>query len=96
MVPVQLVAKGLSFDVGHHVKEERVRLAGIEQWEDVRMTEVGGRLDLGQEAFGSDHGGQLRLQNLQRDLALVLEVVGQVDRGHATLTKLTLDGVAAL
>ncbi len=32
---------------------------------------------------------------LQRDLTLVLQVIGQVDRGHAALTQLTLDGVAA-
>ena len=34
-------------------------------------------------------------QGMERALALVLEVVGQVDRGHAAFTKLTLDGVAA-
>ena len=37
----------------------------------------------------------LGLQNLQTDLALVLEVVGQVDCGYTALAELTLDGVAA-
>ena len=42
-----------------------------------------------------EHGGQFGLQDLEGDLTFVLDVVGQVDRGHATRAKLTLDGVAA-
>ena len=34
--------------------------------------------------------------NLERNVAVVLEVVGEVDRGHPALTDLTLDAVAAL
>jgi hypothetical protein len=54
------------------------------------------RLDLGQEALGSDDGRQLGLEHLERDLTLVLHVVGQEHRGHAALTEFTLDAVAAL
>ena len=36
------------------------------------------------------------LEHLEGDLALVLEVVSQVDRSHPALTDLTLNGVAAL
>ena len=39
---------------------------------------------------------QFRLQHLERDLALVLEVIRQVDRSHPALTDLALDAVAAL
>ena len=35
------------------------------------------------------------LQDFERDLPLVLEVVGQVDSRHAALAKLAFDGVAA-
>jgi hypothetical protein len=62
---------------------------------DVGVLEVGRNLDLGQETFGTDNGGQLGLEHLQRDLALVLEVIGQVDGRHPALTQLTRDGVAA-
>ena len=58
------------------------------------MLQVGGGLDLGQEAVGADHGGQLRPQHLHRDLAVVLEVVGEVDRRHPARAELALDGVA--
>ena len=75
---------------------ERLRLARVEQREDVRVLEVGRRLDLGEEPFGTDHCGQLGLEDLQGDLAFVLQVVGQVDRGHPAFAELTLDRVAAL
>ncbi len=58
------------------------------------MLQVRRRLDLGQEALGTDDGGQLGLQDLERDLALVLEVVGQVDGGHPALAELVPDDVA--
>ncbi len=41
----------------------------------MRVSQVRRRLDLGQETLGSDHGCEFGLQDLQRDLALVLKVV---------------------
>ena len=35
-------------------------------------------------------------QDLEGDLALVLEVVRQIDRGHAALAQLSFDGVKAV
>ena len=87
--------KSLAFEVGHDVEQEAVRLAGIVERQDVRMREVGRGFDLGQETLGTDHGSEFRLQNFERHLAVVLQVVGQVDRGHAALTEFALDGVAA-
>jgi hypothetical protein len=52
-------------------------------------------LDLGEEPVGSDDGRQLRAQDLDRDLAVVLEVLRQIHRGHAALPELALDLVAA-
>jgi hypothetical protein len=62
----------------------------------VGVLEVGRRLDLGQEPLGSDDRRELGLQDLDRDLALMPEIVGQVDRGHASGAELTLDAVPAL
>ncbi len=58
------------------------------------MLQVGGDLDLGQESLGAEHRGQLRPQHLDRDLAVVLQVLGEIDRGHAALAQLPLDAVA--
>ncbi len=43
---------------------------------------------------GAQHGRQLGLQDLERDLAIVLEVLGEVHRGHAALAQFPLDAVA--
>ncbi len=58
------------------------------------MLEVGGDLDLGQEPFGAEHGGQLGAKDLHRDLAVVLEILREVHRGHAALAQLALNAVA--
>ena len=58
------------------------------------MLEVGGGLDLGEEPLGADHGGQLGPQHLDRHLAVVPEVLRQVDGGHAARAELALEAVA--
>jgi hypothetical protein len=58
------------------------------------MPEIGDGLDLVQEPLGADQGRELRPQHLDGDLAVVLEIVGQVDRGHPARTQLALDPVA--
>jgi hypothetical protein len=49
------------------------------------MLEVGGGADLLEEPVGSDDGGEVGPQHLERDLAVVPEVLGQADGGHAAL-----------
>jgi hypothetical protein len=51
-------------------------------------------LDLRQEPLGADHRGQLGAEHLDGDLAIVLEVLGEVDGCHPALTELPLDPVA--
>ena len=48
-VASRAVAQRLALDKGHDVEQEGVGLARVEQREDVRMLEIGGELDLGQE-----------------------------------------------
>jgi len=96
LLPVDSVPKRLPLDVGHGEEEEAVGIARVEERQDVRVLQVRRRLDLGQEALGTDDGGELGLEHLQRDAAVVLLVARQVDRRHAALAELTLDAVAAL
>jgi hypothetical protein len=58
------------------------------------MLEVGDGLDLAQEALGADDGGEVGTQDLDGDLAVVAEVLGEVDGRHAALAELALDAVA--
>ncbi len=58
------------------------------------MVEVCRDLNLTQKTLGSQRRGQLGPQHLHRDLAVKLEVFGQVHRRHTPSADLPLDGVA--
>ena len=58
------------------------------------MLQGGGDLDFPEEALAAEHGRQLGAQHLDGDLAAVLEVLGEVDGGHATGAEFALDPVA--
>ena len=58
------------------------------------MLEVRGDAHFAQEAVGAEHGGEVGPQDLDRHLAVVPRIVGEVDGGHPALPELTLDGVA--
>ena len=58
------------------------------------MLEVGGGLDLTEEPLGADDRGQFGPQHLEGHLAVVLQVLRQVHRGHAAGAELPLDAVA--
>ena len=47
-----------------------------------------------EEALGAERGGELGAQDLDGDVAIVLEVVREIDGGHAARAELALDAVA--
>jgi hypothetical protein len=55
--------------------------------------QVRGELDLLDETLGADHRRELRVQDLERDLAVMPDVFGEVDGGHPARTELALDAV---
>ena len=59
------------------------------------MLQVGGDADLAEESFVSQRLGQFGMHHLDGDRAIVLEVVGQPDRRHASATKLPLNPIVA-
>ena len=58
------------------------------------MVQVGGRRDLTEETLGPEGKYQRGAEHLDRDLALVLDVVREIDRGHPARTELAVDAVA--
>jgi hypothetical protein len=62
--------------------------------ENVGMLERRGELDLAVKPLEANCGGEFRRQYLQRDVALVSEVAGEVDRGHAPAPELLLECVS--
>ena len=58
------------------------------------MLELGADLDLAGEPLGTERGGELGAEHFHRDLAVVLEVLGEIDGGHAALAELPRNRVA--
>src|SRR5438034_9509814 len=56
--------------------------------------ERGRDLDLAQETLGTDRGAEIGSEHLDRHLTAVLQVVGEIDRGHSSLTQRALQAVA--
>jgi hypothetical protein len=92
---IELGTEGFAVDERHDVEEEAIRRTAIEQGQDVWMLERRRGGDLLHEALGPEHGGQLGLQHLEGDPPPVLQVLGEVHRGHSALAELALDQVAA-
>jgi hypothetical protein len=60
----------------------------------VRVLQPRRGADLGEETFRAQCGTQVRMQHLDRDVALVLEVMREVDGGHAAGAEFALEAVA--
>ena len=58
------------------------------------MLQAGGDLDLPEEAIDADRFGDLGMEDLDRHLAVVLQVFGEEDRGHPPAPQLALQAVA--
>jgi hypothetical protein len=52
---------------------------------------VGGDLDLAEKPLWPDRSGQRGMEHLDRDLPVMLEVFGEVDRPHAAVAELALE-----
>ena len=58
------------------------------------MAKMGGGMDLGEEAVRADHDGQIAIQDFDRDLAPVPDVVGEIHSRHSPDTDHAFDSVA--
>ena len=92
---IQPLAQRLAAHEGHDIEEMPRRIARIEQRQDVRMAELRRDLDLAKKSLGADGARQLGIEHLDRDLAPMAQVVGQVDRRHSAAANLALDAIPA-
>ena len=58
------------------------------------MLEIGRHLDFGQEALDAKYGTEFGLEDLECDLAVVLEVTREIDRGHPAFADEAIDDVS--
>ena len=84
----------LALHEGHYIVEDVATAAGIMEWQDVWMLQRCRDRDLAQESLGADDGGQFRPQHLDGHAALVLQILREVDGGHAAGAEFALDAVA--
>ena len=89
-------AERLALDVRHHIEEHLARRAGIEERQQVGMLEIRGDLDLGLEPIDTDDRAEVGAQDLERDAAIVANVPGQINLGHAAFADEAFDRVASL
>ena len=52
------------------------------------------RLDLDDEAIEAQYRGELRPQDIARELAIVLEIVREIDRRHPARAQITVDAIS--
>ena len=55
------------------------------------VRELGSDVDLTQEPLGPHDRRELGFQDLQGDLPIVLQIVGEINRSHSALTESGLD-----
>ena len=91
--PLEPCTERFTRDVWHDVVKQSVGIAGVEEWQDVRMLQTSGRANLGEESLASQRGTEIGMENFDRYVAAVPEIVREVYRRHPTLAKLTLDSV---
>ena len=58
------------------------------------MVELRSDSHLGQESLGANHRAQVRSQNLQRNLAIVLQIAREIYGSHTPRAKLSLYGIS--
>jgi hypothetical protein len=89
----ETLAQALAIHHRHRVPEESVGLAGVVHRQDVGVVEPGRGPDLAEEAL-AHVGAELRVEHLERDGAVVPQVVGEVDRRHTAPAQLAVYAVA--
>ena len=81
-------------DERHHVVQQAVRLAAVEQRENVRVLQPRGGADLGEKPFAAKRRTKVGVQHLDRDIALMLDVVREIHGGHAAGAEFARDAIA--
>ena len=61
-----------------------------EQWDDMRMLQLGSQLDFAPEPLDVNGGGQVRRQHLDDDLASQRQLLGEVHPAHSASAELSL------
>ncbi len=87
------VPKTLSLYVWHGVPQRAGGVPRVEHGQNVRVVQASRYADLTQKALDPYPDGEVGMEHFERDGSIVLDVVGKVDRGHASTPELVPDAV---
>ena len=88
LFPIEPRTERLTFDERLYLVEQTARVSGIQQRKNVRMPEPRGRAYLRQESLAAEGRSEIGMQDLYGDIAVVPDVVRQMDSRHAALPDL--------
>ena len=91
--PPVLYPRPVPADLSLLQQQHPVRLAGVDEQQDIGMIQLRGDLDLAEKPLGADRGSKLRPQHLEGNRAVVLEIPGEIHHRHPPATEFPLDGV---
>src|SRR5262245_3570496 len=90
LLTLEPCAQRLAGDKRHDVIQQATCVSAVEQRENMRMLDLCSGADLAQEAFRAERRAKVRVQHLDGDVSIVLDVVREEDGGHATCADLAL------
>src|SRR5688572_14234357 len=85
------VLERFAFDEGHRVVQHAFAIARRQQWDDVRVLQLRGELDLATEPFAVDAGSKIGRENLDDDFAIERPFRRDKHAAHPAATQLALD-----
>src|SRR5688572_25914812 len=85
------VLERLTLDEGHRVIEEPFGITGRQQWDDVRVLQLRGELDLATESVAVDAGSEVGGEDFDDDLAVERPFRGDKHAAHPAATQFALD-----
>ena len=93
MLAFQPIAERLAFHEGHREPQLTGGFSRIVHRQDVGMLQACGEHDLALKPLGAEHRRDLGMEQLERDRAVMLQVVGEIDRRHPAAPQLPVEAV---
>jgi hypothetical protein len=92
----QPLSQRVRLDEWHRVPGYVARDTRVEQRENVGVVEAGRDTNLAEEPLRAERRHERRIEDLDGDLAIALEIAGEIDGGHPAATELALDPEAVV
>ncbi|MBK6458003.1 MAG: hypothetical protein IPF87_18270 [Gemmatimonadetes bacterium] len=93
LLALDALPQRLACDIRHHIEQQPRDFSRVKQRQQMWMLQIRGDADLSQKALDAQHGAELGAQHLERHLAVVPQVVGEVDGRHPAGPDLSIDAI---